>query len=196
MPDLADLNRWCLLANTAAYDIEGVHNTCVQTSHALMHFLRLQGFEAEVFRAEAHAHCLDDNRCHSASAGWNGDGTRRRKSDGWAGHLAVSCGDYVLDPTLDQLVVGCGARPRPAVFRKPENWDVPPANSWRGGARHDWSEGDLAINHSRYTRQVGWKSLPASRQSRWIDILGLMLEAMRVDHPTHNDDDRPTHAHL
>jgi hypothetical protein len=51
------LERWCLLANAAAHDIEGVRNTCILTSHALVAFLRMQGLEAEVFRAEAAIHC-------------------------------------------------------------------------------------------------------------------------------------------
>ncbi len=52
---IRDLEDWCLLANAAAYDIEGVRNTCIHTSHALVAFLQLQDFEAEVFRARARA---------------------------------------------------------------------------------------------------------------------------------------------
>ena len=52
---IRDLENWCLLANAAAYAIEGVRNTCILTSHALVAFLQLQGFEAEVFRARARA---------------------------------------------------------------------------------------------------------------------------------------------
>jgi hypothetical protein len=53
---IGDLENWCLLANAAAYEIEGVRNTCIHTSDALVAFLQLQGFEAEVFRARAWAH--------------------------------------------------------------------------------------------------------------------------------------------
>ena len=172
------LERWCLLANAAAHDTEGVRNTCILTSHALVTFLRMQGLEAEVFRAEAAIHCCrHDRQCYGSTAGSDGDGTRRPKSDGWHGHLAVSCGDFVLDPTLDQLEVSCGQRARPVVFVKPEGWDVtPPDRPWQGGAWHLWRDGDLEIRHARYRRQVGWKSKPAARPSKWMDVVDLMIE--------------------
>jgi hypothetical protein len=172
------LERWCLLANTVAYTLDGVRNTCIHTSIALAEFLRLWGLEAEVFRAEAHVHCArpDHQNCHGSTAGSNGNGTRRPKSAGWRGHLAVSCGDYVLDPTLDQLSTSCGLRPRPAVFLKPDGWGMtPPDRPWQGGAWHRWQEGNLDVSHVRYRHQVGWKSKPAARPSRWREIVELMV---------------------
>lgn len=181
---LCDLQYWCLLANVAAYEIEGVRNTCILTSHALVEFLRIQGLQAEVFRAVAAVHCCrHDRQCHGSSAGSNGDGTRRPKSENWNGHLAVSCGNYVLDPTLDQLEVSCGQRPAPAAFLKPEGWDVaPPDRPWQGGAWHSWRDGDIEIRHGRYRHQAGWKSKPAARPNSWMDVVDLMIEKSRSWH--------------
>jgi hypothetical protein len=173
---IRDLEHWCLLANAAAYAIEGVRNTCISTSHALVAFLQLEGFEAEVFRARARAHPTKEferrlgRRGHGAYAG---DG--HFSHGGWAGHLAASCGDFVLDPTLDQLEAE-GQRPRPAVFVKPVGWDVPPPDRpWQGGAWHHWRDGDLDVGHARHPRQVGWKSKPAARRSRWMEVVDLMI---------------------
>jgi hypothetical protein len=174
---IRDLENWCLLANAAAYDIEGVRNSCIGTSHALVAFLQLQGFEAEVFRARARAH---PNKEFEQRLGRRGHGARAGErhfshSGGWAGHLAVSCGDFVLDPTLDQLEVE-GQRPRPAVFVKPVGWDVPPPDSpWEGGAWHYWCDGDLDVGHARHPRQVGWKSTPAARRSSWMQVVDRMM---------------------
>lgn len=180
-----DLENWCLLANFAAYDIDGVRNTCIHTSHALVAFLRLKGFEAEVFRARASVSPTKEfeqrlgRRGYGAVAGYGHFSHR----GGWAGHLAVSCGDFVLDPTLDQLEAE-GQRPRPAVFAKPVGWDVPPPDRpYQGGAWHYWRDGDLDVGHARHPRQVGWRSKPAARRSSWMDVLDLMvsLDAMPVD---------------
>ncbi len=173
---IRDLENWCLLANAAAYDIEGVRNTCILTSHALVAFLQLQGFEAEVFRARARAHPTKE---FEQRLGRPGHGTvaghGHFSHGGWAGHLAVSCGDFVLDPTLDQLEAE-GQRPRPAVFVKPVGWDVPPPDSpWQGGAWHYWRDGDLDVGHARHPRQVGWKSKPAARRSSWMEVVDLMM---------------------
>ena len=175
-----ELEEWCRLANAAAYEIEGVRNTCIQTSHALATFLQAKGLEAEVFRAEARIWCLlHERECTGSLAGSNGDGTRRPKSSGWHGHLAVSCGDYVLDPTIDQLEVTCGLRPSPAVFLKPKGWsETPPNMPWSGGAWYHWTEDGLDINHSRYRKQIGWKSKPAALPSRWRDILDTMNQML------------------
>ena len=175
-----ELEEWCRLANAAAYEIEGVRNTCIQTSHALAAFLRSKGLEAEVFRAEAKVFCkLHDRKCTGSVAGSNGDGTRRPKSSGWYGHLAVSCGDYVLDPTIDQLEVTCGLRPSPAVFLKPEGWgESPPDMPWAGGAWHHWDEDGLDVGHVRHRKQIGWKSKPAALPSRWTNIRELMSESL------------------
>lgn len=176
---MTELQDWCLLANAVAYEMEGVRNTCIHTSMALAEFLRRQGLEAEVFRAEAAVHCLlHDRQCYGSFAGGNGDGTGRPKANGWRGHLAVSCGDFVLDPTIDQLETRCGLRPTPAVFRKPEGWGVtPPDRPWQGGTWHRWDEAGLEVSHVRYRRQVGWKSKPAARPSRWLDMVEAMERA-------------------
>jgi hypothetical protein len=175
---IRDLENWCLLANAAAYDIEGVRNTCIQTSHALVAFLQLQGFEADVFRAQARARPTKEFEQRLGRPGYGasaGDGHFSRSPNGWAGHLAVSCGDFVLDPTLDQLKAE-GQRPRPAVFVKPVGWDVPPPDSpWDGGAWHYWRDGDLDLGHARQPRQVGWKSTPAARRSSWMEVVDLMM---------------------
>jgi hypothetical protein len=173
---LEDLRRWTALANQAAYDLEGDRSTCILTSCALAEFLRLQGLPAQVFRAEAHAHLSVEferrlgRAANGAAVGWDGDGTRRPKSDGWYGHLAVSCGDYVLDPTLDQLQAeGCSASP--AVFAKPDGYDDATPRVW-----HEWSEGDLTIRHARHPRQMGWKSKPAARPRVWREVVAVMIE--------------------
>jgi hypothetical protein len=175
---IRDLENWCLLANAAAYDIEGVRNSCISTSHALVAFLQLQGFEAEVFRARARAHPTKESEQRLGRRGYGacaGEGHFSRSPGGWAGHLAVSCGDFVLDPTLDQLEAE-GQRPRPAVFVKPVGWDVPPPDSpWDGGAWHHWRDGDLDVGHARHPRQVGWKSKPAARRSSWMEVVDLMM---------------------
>jgi hypothetical protein len=174
---IRDLGDWCLLANAAAYEIEGVRNTCILTSHALVAFLQLQGFEAEVFRARATAHPTEEfeQRLGRRGLGACAGGSHFSHGGGWAGHLAVSCGDFVLDPTLDQLEAE-GQRPRPAVFVKPVGWDVPPPDSpWQGGAWHHWRDGDLDVDHTRHPRQVGWKSKPAARPSSWMEVVDLMM---------------------
>jgi hypothetical protein len=175
---IRDLEHWCLLANAAAYDIEGVRNSCILTSHALVAFLQQQGLEAEVFRARARVSPTKEfeqrlgRRGHGAYAG---ELHFSRSPGGWAGHLAVSCGDFVLDPTLDQLEAE-GQRPRPAVFVKPVGWDVPPPDApWQGGAWHHWRDGDLNVGHARHPRQVGWKSTPAARRSSWVEVVDLMV---------------------
>jgi hypothetical protein len=175
---IRDLEHWCLLANAAAYDIEGVGNSCILTSHALVAFLQLQGFEAEVFRARASVHLTKEFERRLGRPGYGaaaGEGHFSRSPGGWAGHLAVSCGDFVLDPTLDQLEAE-GQRPRPAVFVKPVGWDVPPPDRpWQGGAWHHWRDGDLNVGHARHPRQVGWKSKPAARRSSWVEVVDLMV---------------------
>jgi hypothetical protein len=174
---IRDLEHWCLLANAAAYAIEGVRNTCIQTSHALVAFLQLQGFEADVFRAQARARPTKEFEQRLGRRGYGARAGERHFSHGggWAGHLAVSCGDFVLDPTLDQLEAE-GRRPRPAVFVKPVGWDVPqPDSPWDGGAWHYWRDGDLDVGHARYPRQVGWKSTPAARRSSWLEVVDLMM---------------------
>lgn len=175
---IEDLRGWCLLANRVAYDMDGVRNTCIHTSMALAEFLRRQDLDAEVFRAKAGVDCLlHDKQCYGAVAGSDGDGTRRPKSNGWHGHLAVSCGDFVLDPTIDQLETKCDLRPAPAVFLKPEGWDVvPPDRPWQGGSWHHWEEDGLDVSHVRHPRQMGWKSKPAARPSRWLDMVEAMVE--------------------
>ncbi|WP_082968260.1 hypothetical protein [Mycobacterium scrofulaceum] len=173
---IRDLENWCLLANAAAYEIQGVRNTCIHTSHALVAYLQLQGFGAEVFRARARALPSKELAQRLGRRGYGafaGEGHVGRGS--WPGHLAVSCGDFVLDPTLDQLEAE-GERPRPAVFRKPVGWDVPPPDRpWQGGAWHYWRDGDLNVGHARYPRQVGWKSKSAARPSCWMKVVDMMI---------------------
>jgi hypothetical protein len=169
-----DLRRWNLLANQAAFDVEGVRNSCILTSSALVEFPHLLGrHDARVFRAEAHAHTRDRYTCGSA-VGWDGDGSRRAKSDGWSGHLAVECGTWVLDLTLDQLDPG-GISVSPAVFRKPDGYDTTPP-LWQQRVWHEWTERDLIIRHARHWKQIGWKSKPAARPSAWREVVAVMLE--------------------
>lgn len=161
-----DLKRWCLLANLAAYEACQCRNTCIATSHALAAFLREKGLAAEPFRAEVFI-WSDDRAVHGTSLGSSGDGTRRpaARPGMWYGHLAVACGNYILDPTIDQAEVG-GVRIQPAVFAKPDGWD--------SGAVHYWDESDLHVRYNRYHRQVGWKSAGDARPSHWRDIAELM----------------------
>jgi hypothetical protein len=181
-PDLNTLTRWCLQANAAAYEFCGVSNTCIQTSMALVEFLRLQGLEAEPFRARVIVHPTREYEEHVLGrpgvGSFGGEG-HRSQHGGWCGHLAVSCGQYVLDPTLDQFEAE-GLAPTPTVFFKPKDWDVPPADRpWQGGAWHRWQEGNLDIGHARHPRQVGWKSKPAARPSAWADVVEIMIEMDR-----------------
>ena len=161
-----DLERWCLIANVAAYEVCQCRNSCIATSFALAAFLREQGLQAEPFRAEVYIHS-DDRAITSTSLGSSGDGTRRPAAAPgmWHGHLAVTCGDYVLDPTIDQAEVG-GISILPAVFAKPDGWDQ--------GAAYCWDESDLHVRYKRYHRQVGWKSAGDARPSHWRDITWLM----------------------
>jgi hypothetical protein len=160
---VSDLRRWCDLANRIAYETLGYRNSCVLTSHALAAFLREQGIDAEPFRAEMHAF-PDDGLDAGFVLGSSGDGTRRPAASpgGWWGHLAVSCGEWVLDPTIDQSAVGY-RRLRPAVFRKPSGWDE--------GVAHCWNENGIDVRYQRYYRQVGWKSAPDARPSHWLDVV-------------------------
>lgn len=172
------LARWTMLTNHVAFEINVVRNTCITTSMALANVLRRNGFEADVFRAEIHVHCLEHERCSGSFAGGDGDGTRRKASPGgWLGHLAVECGDYILDPTADQLSTGCGLTPRPLVALKPPGWDAPPpGRPWQGGEWLRLEEGGMAIRHGRYKRQVGWKSASAARQSYWKPLADLIIK--------------------
>jgi hypothetical protein len=161
-----DLREWCQLANWCAFEIYGARNTCIATSHALAAFLRARGLSAEPFRAEVHAHArVSKPDIYGFGLGWDGDGSRRPKVDGWRGHLAVSCGDWVLDPTIDQADVG-GVTIEPAAFRKPAGWT--------GGQGYQWTERGINVRYSFYRRQVGWKSAPAARRCQWADVLDLM----------------------
>ena len=157
-----DLRRWCRLANRAGRNVCGYRNSCIATSHALAAFLRSRGLEADPFRAEVHVHSPDRN-VYGFVLGSSGDGSRQPgASPGmWRGHLAVTCGSYILDPTIDQASVG-GKRIKPAVFAQPERWDE--------GCGHRWEESGLGVSYSKYYRQVGWKSAGDARPSHWRDI--------------------------
>jgi hypothetical protein len=96
----------------------------------------------------------------------------------WRGHLAVSCGEYVLDATVDQLETSCGQTARPAVFHKPDGYDITPHLEglvWYQ-VFHQWEEGDLHISHARHRLQNGWKSKGAARPGAWRPVVALMLE--------------------
>ena len=163
------MRKWCSLANRLARQMTGgCRSTCIATSHALAAFLREQGLDAEPFRAEMHAHPLKrEPGVYGFILGSSGDGSRQpAASPGmWRGHLAVSCGGYVLDPTIDQSAVG-KVRLRPAVFAKPAGWD--------SGAAHCWEERGLSVRYHLYYRQAGWKSSPDARPSHWRDITAAM----------------------
>jgi hypothetical protein len=77
------LRRWCLLANKAAFDIEGRRETCILTSCALAAFLQRQGLDAQVFRAVAKV--FPTNGFSGATAGTDGDGWMTRARDCEAG---------------------------------------------------------------------------------------------------------------
>lgn len=165
-----DLERWCNLANIAAYEILGYRNSCILTSHALVAFLRELGLDAEPFRAEVRIFPVERTPgIYGTTLGGDSLGVRRpaARPGCWWGHLAVSCGAYVLDPTIDQGEVG-GQRVRPAVFAKPPRWEE------FGG--HLWYESGLSVCHSKYYRQVGWKSAPDARPSHWMDVVSLMQD--------------------
>ncbi len=101
------LTWWTTVANRGALVLLRETATCIPTSLALAEFLRGRGLDAEVFRATATVFCAEPghDRCHGSSAGHPGDGSRRPATGPgmWGGHLAVSCGEYILDPTIDQL---------------------------------------------------------------------------------------------
>lgn len=163
------VTRWCHRANEIAFAYTGQRDSCILTSHALADVLRRNGFQAEVFRADVAIHCTD-HRCTGCIAGGDGDGTRRKASPGmWLGHLAVECGDHILDPTIDQLVTGCGRTPAPFVAEKPPGWDQ--------GEPIRYERGGLMIRHRRYRRQNGWVSKPDARQCRWKPLADLIIAA-------------------
>lgn len=163
------LQQWCVLANRAAVTLTGERNNCIAASLALVEYLATQGIEASVFRAEARAE-LDPYiaRIYSMDSAVDtvGCGSRPPGRLGWFGHLAVSCGPYVLDPTLDQLLVD-GRRPKPVVFAKPGGWS---SGTWR-----NYQDGDLNVHHRRHDLQIGWKSKPAARRSQYMQVFDLMI---------------------
>ena len=166
----AELQRWCTLANHASFSMWNARDTCILTSHALAAFLQARGLDARVFRAEVHLHSPDRN-VYGTTLGWDGDGTRRKAAapDMGHGHLAVTCEGHVLDPTIDQMVVG-GKRIRPAVFPVPDRWDE--------GGWHRWDEDGLTVSYCKYRRQVGWKSAGDARPSHWRPVTDLMEAAL------------------
>jgi hypothetical protein len=93
----------------------------------------------------------------------------------WRGHLAVTCGPYVLDPTIDQAAAG-KIRLRPAVFLKPAGWDESGRDdgSRANGTAYWWDERGLMVRYGKYHRQVGWKSAGDARPSHWRDIVAEM----------------------
>lgn len=166
-PGLRQLQRWCRIANRAGREIRGQRNTCVLTSHALAAFLRARELEAEVFRAEVHAHHLTDRKVTGFCLGWDGDGTRRPAAAPgmWRGHLAVTCEGFILDPTIDQSAVG-KVRIKPAVFAMPPRWDE--------GCGYRWDERGISVAYSKYHRQAGWKSAGDARLSHWREVMAVM----------------------
>lgn len=145
---LTDLTTATNLANQVAYRELGYRNSCIATSHALIEYLRRRGIASEPVRVEAHN--------IGAALGWGSD--RATSSDGWPGHLAVSCGLYVLDPTLDQV-----PRLDPLVFLKPDGWDA--------GEPYRWfsvnSSAQFPSTYEKYRKQTGWRTSPAARATTW-----------------------------
>lgn len=147
-----------LLANKVAFECLGYRNSCIITSYALVEHLRRRGIIASPVRVEVHN--------VGAALGWGSD--RPMSSDGWPGHLAVECGDYVLDPTLDQV-----PRLEPMVFLKPEGWD--------SGAPYRWMTANCSAGfpsyYERHRRQNGWKTSGAARSTSWRWIADRMEQA-------------------
>lgn len=173
----AALRSACELANVVAYEIRQERNTCVVTSHALAAYLRAaENLEAGLVRVTAvtHPRCRCATNCHGltcqgAVLGSDGGGERlpKARDSGWWGHLVVTCGGYLLDPTVDQSnneFVHLG----PLVLPLPNGW-----NDGESVMLTD-AEGTF-VRYSKFRRQVGWKSAPDARPSHWRPIVNLML---------------------
>lgn len=169
----AHLQAACEKANAMAYALRLERNTCVLTSHALVAYLReVEGLDAAPVRVEVHVHARE--RGHGHALGWDGDGSRRRGAGPgmWHGHLAVVCGDFLLDPTIDQVNDG-KVNLRPLVLPLPSGWN--------DGFPVIFTDAEgTDARYSKYRRQVGWKSAGDARPSHWRPVVDLMLEGDRL----------------
>jgi hypothetical protein len=182
----ADLQRYCELANRAAWDDCEERNTCIRTSHALLYFLHGRGYKtAKLVRVELAVH-TEDRGNGGAIVGSEGDGTRRPRlePDMWGGHLAVEVDGYLLDPTIDQVNHNLSnvTPMAPLVVPLPEWW-----NSNQAAFYVD--EDMTMIRYVKVYRQNGWASKPDSRPKSWAPTLETMMrEAGAHPSPARNRD--------
>jgi hypothetical protein len=187
-----ELQRACLLANKNAYaERRPSRANCVLAAHALAAFLRVQGQKPTLVRIEAHAFPATG---YGVILGSAGDGTRRpAASPGcWHGHLGVTCGGHLLDPTLDQVNdTHHNMSLPPVVLPLPPMWDDEPDwrdPEWTVAMGREWhqkstvqfrdSQGTTGY-YAKYHRQVGWKSAGDARPSHWLPIVHAMVSDER-----------------
>jgi hypothetical protein len=158
-----ELVQACRAANAANRIINGRADQCVVTSYALRQHLVDHGREANLVRVTTAVHFHDRLRTGVILGSDGCGGPRRKANEGmWLGHLAVTCGEFLADPTLDQ-VNRDGIELGPLVVPLPDRWD-------------DWgsvyvANSDLMVSYNRFHRQVGFLRMP---QYSWRPILTAM----------------------
>lgn len=166
---LSDLERACALANAAAYEVYGVRNTCVATSHALVAYLEQSGIESGPVRvgAKVFPRCSCAARCYGSGqhcgSVFLGHDLAAAAPGMWRGHLVVVAGDFLLDPTLDQVN-------KEHVHLHPMVLELP--NGWHAGGQAIFTDAEgTEVRYHKYRRQVGWKGKGAARPIQWLPIL-------------------------
>lgn len=164
-----DLQRWCNLANRAAWIDMGEPDTCILTSHALAAYLELMGREPRLVRVEAAA--FGPRTGHILGSEGNGTRMPAAAPGMWNGHLAVACDGHLLDPTIDQMNLDDHNQFSfaPLVFGLPVWWDEGRAIFFTDG-------GGNMLRYTKFSRQAGWKSAPDARPSHWRPVTALMVE--------------------
>jgi len=155
-----------MLANSVNRELGNPVNNCIAVSLALSCYLeRAVLVEARPERVSAAFHPDGGPRTVGIILGHE---SSRSVHGGWAGHLVVRAGAYILDPTFDQ------AGGEPCVFRVPEHWDDESRMRPAGTAFMRNKNNDL-IRFNKFHRQNGWKSTPIARQWGWKPIYDEMI---------------------
>jgi len=178
----ADLQQYCELANSAAWQDSKDRITCISTSHALFHFLHERGYpHAQLVRIEL---AVTTQNRDNGSVLVGGERGGRAAPDMWAGHLAVQVDGYLLDPIIDQVNDGLrNVTPMAPLV-------VPVPTWWESNQAAFYIDADnTMIRYVKTYRQNGWKSKPDSRPSSWSPVLQNMLrQAGAEPSPAQNTD--------
>jgi hypothetical protein len=170
----AHLRQAVNAANEAGFQLNGVRNTCLETSHALRAYLANRGHNATLVRSTFR---------HFPVEGWGanlGSSNRSSSGKGWAGHLTVECDGFLLDSTADQV------NDSPTQTGERGTWVTPLIlplwERYEDGAYLflEWADGSRG-DYQRYYRQNGFSYQPVSRRIAWGETLELMVKIIESD---------------